>query len=225
MSKRVLVVEDDESVRALVTIVLEQAGFVTECTDDGAEVVELVDAGAFDLVVLDLMLPTINGFEVCRRVRERSSVPIVMLTARTDTPDIVRGLELGADDYVTKPFEPAELTARARAAVRRSVEVHPPRWRIRDLDIDEAAFRVVRGCEEIALSATEFRLLAVLASHPGQVLTREALLERVWGYDYLGDSRLVDMAILRLRAKLGDPDEPPPYIQTVRSMGYRFEDG
>ena len=225
MIHRVLVVEDDRSVREAVTIVLERAGFDVSEVADGGEVSAALAAGAFDLVMLDIMLPSMNGFDVCREIRSTSSVPIVMLTARTDTDDVVRGLELGADDYVTKPFEPNELVARARAAVRRAVESTPPRWNARDIDIDEEAFRAARDGKALELTATEFRLLIALASRPGQVLTREALLERVWGYDYLGDSRLVDMAVLRLRTKLGDPDQPPPYIATVRSVGYRFDHG
>jgi two-component system response regulator MtrA len=217
------VVEDDRSVREAVTLVLERAGFAVDGVADGGDAQAAFDVQDFDLVVLDLMLPTKNGFDVCRDIRSTSSVPIVMLTARADTTDVVRGLELGADDYVTKPFEPTELVARARAAVRRAVESSPPRWTIRDLHIDEEAFQADRAGRPLDLTATEFRLLVALASRSGQVLSREVLLERVWGYDYLGDSRLVDMAILRLRTKLGDPDEPTPYISTVRSVGYRFE--
>jgi two-component system response regulator MtrA len=152
-------------------------------------------------------------------------VPIVMWTARVDTPDVVRGLELGADDYLTKPFVPEELIARARAALRRGVTSTPSRWKVRDLEIDEEAFTVRRAGDELTLSATETRLLMALASRAGQVRSREDLLEQVWGYDYLGDSRLVDMAVLRLRAKLAEPPDDPPYIETVRSMGYRFARG
>jgi two-component system response regulator MtrA len=174
---------------------------------------------------LDLMLPTIDGFQVCSQIRSRSSVPIVMLTARTDSADVVAGLALGADDYVTKPFVPAELVARAHAAIRRaSGELCVP-WRVRDLEIDESAVSARRGDEDLRLTAMELRLLAALARRPGEAVSREELLELVWGYDYLGDSRLVDMAVLRLRTKLGDPDNDPPYIATVRSVGYRFERG
>jgi two-component system, OmpR family, response regulator MtrA len=222
---RVLVVEDDASVREAVTLVLEGAGFDVDATTDGAEALDAFAPSRWDLVLLDVMLPGADGFEVCRSIRARSTVPVVMLTARAETADVVRGLELGADDYVTKPFEPAELTARVRAAVRRSAETVPPRWRARDLEIDEEAFTVCRGGEELPLSATETKLLIALASRAGQVLSREALLERVWGYDYLGDSRLVDMAVLRLRSKLGEPEAPPPYVETVRSVGYRFAHG
>jgi two-component system response regulator MtrA len=165
---------------------------------------------------------------VCRAVRRSSNVPIVMLTARADNADVVAGLELGADDYVTKPFKPAELVARVRAVLRRSADVEGEPGsvlRVRDIVVDEGAFRAYRGDNELTLTATEFRLLAELVRHVGLVLTREVLLERVWGYDYLGDSRLVDMAMMRLRDKLGDPLESPPYVSTVRGIGYRFEGG
>jgi len=218
-------VEDDESVRELTAIVLARAGFEVDGVGDGAAAVDLAAATAYDLIVLDVMLPTLNGFDVCRAIRQRSAVPILMLTARTDTADIVAGLEIGADDYLTKPFEAAELTARARAAVRRATASPEPRWTARDLELDEDAFRLSRGEEEVALTATEFRLLVALASNPGTVMTRTALLEAVWGYDYLGDSRLVDMAVRRLRVKMGEPPAPPVYITTVRSVGYRFERG
>ncbi len=223
MARRVLVVEDDESVQEAVSLVLERAGFVVSTEFDGAAAVDRALSDSFDLVLLDIMLPSMNGLEVCRQIRTRSAVPIVMLTARTDTADIVAGLELGADDYVTKPFTPMELTARARAAVRRTVESSPSRLSIRDLDIDVNAFSASRSGHEIVLTAIEFRLLVALVSCAGEVLSRETLLERVWGYDYLGDSRLVDMAVRRLRVKIGEPLAPPPYVTTVRSVGYRFE--
>jgi two-component system response regulator MtrA len=225
MTHRVLVVEDDPSVREAVTLVLEAADFEVDTAEDGQIALDRLDGMGWDLVILDLMLPSVDGFAVCRAIRSRSTVPIIMLTARADTADVVAGLEMGADDYVTKPFEPSELAARARAAVRRAVESVPPQWTARDLEIDEEAFTVRRGGEELPLSATETRLLVALASRPGQVLSRESLLERVWGYDYLGDSRLVDMAVLRLRTKLGEPDDGVSYIETVRSVGYRFNRG
>jgi two-component system response regulator MtrA len=225
LTPKVLIVEDDAAVRDAASLVLERAGFEVEGVSDGADAVDRIRRDAFDLVVLDIMLPSKNGFDVCREVRSSSGVPIVMLTARADTEDVVAGLELGADDYVTKPFEPAELAARARAAVRRHLEAEPTSWQARDLEIDEEAFRAQRAGTDLLLTATEFKLLVALGGHAGQVMTREALLERVWGYDYLGDSRLVDMAVRRLRRKLGDPPEPPPYITTIRAVGYRFERG
>jgi two-component system response regulator MtrA len=219
-------VEDDSSVRETVTLVLERSGFeVTAVADGQAAVAEASRSGAHDLMLLDLMLPRLSGLDVCREVRRSSSLPIVMLTARADTADVVAGLELGADDYVTKPFEPVELAARVRAVLRRALgsgDAAGSVLRVRDVCVDEGAFRALRGERELSLTTTEFRLLAELVRHAGLVLTREVLLERVWGYDYLGDSRLVDMAVMRLREKLGDT-AGDGYVSTVRGVGYRFE--
>jgi two-component system response regulator MtrA len=221
--QRVLVVEDDRSVQEVAGLVLERAGFEVVAADDGPSALDLLGRRAFDAVVLDVMLPGMSGFEVCRRIRQETAVPIVMLTARSDADDIVTGLELGADDYLTKPFEPKVLAARVRAALRRASAAPAGPLVCRDLEVDEAAFLAHRSGEPLALTKIELRLLAELVRHAGEVMSRGALLDRVWGYDYLGDSRLVDMAIKRLRDKLGDPPEPPPYITTVRSVGYRFE--
>ena len=221
--QRVLVVEDDRSVQEVAGMVLERAGFEVVTVDDGPSALEVLERRAFDAVVLDVMLPGMSGFEVCRRIRQETAVPIVMLTARSDADDIVTGLELGADDYLTKPFEPKVLAARVRAVLRRSTAVSAGPLVCRDLEVDEAAFVASRRGDVLALTKIELRLLAELVRHAGEVMTRGALLDRVWGYDYLGDSRLVDMAIMRLRDKLGDPPAPPPYITTVRSVGYRFE--
>jgi two-component system response regulator MtrA len=226
MAVRVLLVEDDRSVREIATLVLEQAGFaVTAVADGPAAVHESLQPCAHDLVVLDLMLPGMDGLDVCRTIRHQSNIPIVILTAKSDATDVVAGLECGADDYVTKPFEPSVLAARVRAVLRRTTdEVRGADvWGERDLVIDERAFEARRGDEVLPLTSIELRLLIELLRDAGAVLTRTALLERVWGYDYLGDSRLVDMAIKRLRDKLGEPDSPPPYISTVRGVGYRFE--
>ncbi len=224
MHERILVVEDDRSVRETATLLLERAGLRVSAVADGREALAQVAGQRFDAVVLDIMLPSVDGFEVCRTIRRDSQVPIVMLTARADTADIVAGLELGADDYVTKPFHGAELVARVRAALRRrTTDRAGPRMQMGDLDIDAPGFRVSKtGCP-VELTATEFRLLVELARNAGRVLSREAILERVWGYDYLGDSRLVDMAVKRLRDKLGDDPRCPTYITTVRGAGYRFE--
>jgi two-component system, OmpR family, response regulator MtrA len=229
VTARVLVVEDDDSVRGAVTLVLERSGFdVTAVGDGHSAIAEASRSGAHDLVLLDLMLPGLSGLDVCREIRRSSNMPIVMLTARTDTAEVVAGLEVGADDYVTKPFQPVELAARLRAVLRRSAETTAGNTRdrrVRDIHVDEGAFRAFRGDCELTLTATEFRLLAELVSHVGLVVSRQALLERVWGYDYLGDSRLVDMAVMRLREKLGEPTVPPGYVSTVRGVGYRFERG
>ena len=226
MNEHLLLVEDDASIREITTLGLEQAGFRVTPSGDGREGLLRFRQGSFDLVVLDVMLPLLDGLEVCREIRRDSQTPIVMLTARTDMHDVVVGLELGADDYVTKPFELPELVARIKAVLRRSVA--QPEDRVIDVDgleIDPGAFTVKRGGEEVALTATEFRLLLELARHPKQVFTRELLLELVWNYDYLGDSRLVDAAVQRLRAKIEDDPKQPKLIHTVRGVGYRFDVG
>ena len=223
MNGSVLVVEDDPSVAEATELLLERAGLRVVAAPDGQRALDLFRRQRFDAVILDLMLPVVDGFDVCRSIRQVSTVPIVMLTARVDTAEIVAGLELGADDYVTKPFAGPELLARVRAALRRVSADEPlPFIRVGTLEIDSAAFRAADGGRVLDLSATEFRLLVELARHPDRVLSREKLLERVWGYDYLGDSRLVDMAINRLRTKLGDDPKAPRYIATVRGAGYRF---
>lgn len=224
MNERVLIVEDDASVGDLTALVLEHAGFRTDAAGSGPDAVEMIRRAEPDAVVLDVMLPGLDGFEVCRQVRHTSRVPIVMVTARSDVTDVVVGLELGADDYLRKPFEPAELVARVRAVLRRpSTDPDAPVLRVGGLVVDLAAFEANRDGTRLDLSPMEFRLLAELVRSAGQVLTREVLLDRVWGYDYLGDSRLVDMAITRLRSKLGDDPRRPRYITTLRGVGYRFE--
>jgi two-component system response regulator MtrA len=210
MNERVLLVEDDPSIREVATLGLTNAGFRVTTASDGREALVHFRNTPFDLVVLDVMLPVLDGYEVCRDIRRESQVPIIMLSAKTDTVDIVVGLELGADDYVTKPFEMPELVARARAAMRRAVAApEEPVLARGDLEIDPAGFTARRAGRELDLTATEFKLLLELARRPGQVFTRELLLDRVWNYDYLGDSRLVDVAVQR--------------IKTVRGVGYRFD--
>jgi two-component system response regulator MtrA len=224
MDERVLLVEDDASIREVAKLGLEQAGFRVTTAPDGRDGLVHFRQGSFDLVVLDVMLPNLDGYEVCRQIRAESRVPIIMLSAKSDTVDVVVGLELGADDYVTKPFEMAELIARARAAVRRaSAEPEQPVLTRGELEIDPGAFMARRGGEELALTATEFKLLFELARRPGQVFTRELLLQRVWGYDFLGDSRLVDVAVQRLRGKVEADPKDPQMIKTVRGVGYRFD--
>jgi two-component system, OmpR family, response regulator MtrA len=226
MDERVLLVEDDASIREVAKLGLEQAGFRVTTAPDGREGLLHFRQAPFDLVVLDVMLPNLDGYEVCRQIRAESRVPIIMLSAKSETVDIVVGLELGADDYVTKPFELAELVARARAAVRRSsAEPEEPVIARGELEIDPGAFLVRRGGEEVNLTATEFKLLLELARRPGQVFTRDLLLQRVWNYDFLGDSRLVDVAVQRLRAKVEADPKDPQMIKTVRGVGYRFDAG
>ena len=226
MNEHVLLVEDDDSIREVATLGLERAGFRVTATGDGRDALVRFRGERIDLIVLDVMLPSLDGFEVCREIRRESQAPIVMLTARSELHDVVVGLELGADDYVTKPFELPELVARVKAVLRRSA-AGPADGTIRvaTLEIDPGAFSVRRRGEEIPLTATEFRLLLELARRPKQVFTRELLLELVWNYDYLGDSRLVDAAVQRLRAKVEDDPKQPKLIRTVRGVGYRLDPG
>ena len=224
MDERVLLVEDDSSIREVAKLGLGQAGFRVTTAPDGREALLHFRQTTFDLVILDVMLPHLDGYEVCRQIRADSRVPIIMLSAKSDTVDVVVGLELGADDYVTNPFEMPELVARARAALRRAASIPAdPVIVVDDLEIDPGGFRARKEGEDLRLTATEFKLLHELAARPGQVFTRELLLERVWNYEYLGDSRLVDVAVQRLRAKIEDDPKEPKLIRTVRGVGYRFE--
>lgn len=218
---RVLVVDDDEALAEMLALVLHNEGFASRVVNRGDEAL-----GAFrdyqpDVVLLDLMLPGIDGIDVCRAIRQESGVPIVMLTARTDTLDVVTGLESGADDYVSKPFKPKELIARIRARVRRLTEPTAEEVRIGDLVIDLAGHAVRRGSQEISLTPLEFDLLVCLARRPRQVFSRESLLEQVWGYRHAADTRLVNVHVQRLRAKVELDPENPQIVLTVRGVGYK----
>jgi len=224
MDERVLVVEDDASIREVVQLGLERAGYRVATTGDGRDGLMRAKNEPYDALVLDVMLPSLDGFEVCRELRKTSRIPVIMLTARTDTTDVVVGLELGADDYVTKPFELSELVAGLRGVLRRSSgEPEEPAVNIADIEIDPTGYVARRGGDELDLTATEFRLLLELARNAGRVMTRQVLLSKVWNYDYLGDSRLVDVAVQRLRAKVEDDPARPALVVTVRGVGYRLD--
>jgi len=221
----ILVVEDDGRIRASLRLALEEEGHAVDEAGSGEEGLECLVRQAPDIVVLDLMLPGLDGFEVCRRIRRTSDVPVIVVTARSDSHDVVAGLEAGADDYVTKPFVPKELSARIRALLRRSGTRGPSAPRtlsFGDVGIQPDGGVVRKAGEELTLTRTEFRLLCELAAHPGRVLSRERLLEQVWGYDYFGDGRLVDVHIRRLRTKVESDPASPTLIVTVRGLGYKL---
>ena len=221
MKSRVLVVDDDPALAEMLTIVLRGEGFDTAVVGDGTRALPAVRDLRPDVVLLDLMLPGMNGIDVCRAIRSESGVPIVMLTAKTDTVDIVLGLESGADDYVVKPFKPKELVARIRARVRRTETEPAEQLSIGDVSIDVPAHQVTRDGVQIALTPLEFDLLVALARKPRQVFTREVLLEQVWGYRHAADTRLVNVHVQRLRSKVERDPEHPEVVLTVRGVGYK----
>ena len=221
MARTILVVDDEPTLREALVDALEADGFRVVAAADGREALTQFRAERPDLVLLDLMLPELSGIEVCRIIRAESGVPIVMLTAKSDTVDVVLGLESGADDYVVKPFKPKELIARIRARVRR-VEAEPAeQLSIGDISIDVPAHQVLRESEPISLTPLEFDLLVALARKPRQVFTREVLLEQVWGYRHAADTRLVNVHVQRLRSKVERDPEHPEVVLTVRGVGYK----
>ncbi len=221
MKSRVLVVDDDPALAEMLTIVLRGEGFETAVVSDGTRALPALRELRPDVVLLDLMLPGMNGIDVCRAIRSESGVPIVMLTAKTDTVDVVLGLESGADDYVMKPFKPKELVARIRARVRRTDAEPAELLSIGEVTIDVPAHQVERGGEQIALTPLEFDLLVALARKPNTVFTREVLLEQVWHYRHAADTRLVNVHVQRLRAKIEKDPEKPEVVLTVRGVGYK----
>jgi len=224
MAVRILTVEDDERIRTAVSLALEEEGWEVEETANGEDALVAFAQDPSDVVLIDIMLPGIDGFEVCRRIRRLGDVPIVMVTARSDSHDVVAGLEAGADDYLRKPFDPKELSARVRALLRRSRPSGSPAKMVFDqLEIipDEGVVRLAG--DEVHLTRTEFRLLVELASSPGKVMSREDLLERVWARDYFDDERLVDVHVRRLRTKIEPDPANPRYVVTVRGMGYKLQ--
>jgi two-component system response regulator MtrA len=218
----VLVVDDDQDLAEMLGIVLNGAGFEVDLVGRGDEAVEVFRSSQPDLVLLDIMLPGLDGIEVCRELRKLSTqVPIIMLTAKTDTQDVVKGLEAGADDYMDKPFTNPELIARIRAHLRRNASTVSGNLAIGDLAIDIFEHTVMRGSKEIPLTRLEFDLLVALAKEPGRVFTRDALLSEVWGYQHSSDTRLVNVHVQRLRAKIEHDPENPSIVTTVRGIGYK----
>ncbi len=225
VATRILTVEDDERIRTAVKLALEDEGWKVDEADTGEDALELFAQAPSDVVLIDIMLPGVDGFEVCRSIRRTSDVPIIMVTARDDTHDIVAGLEAGADDYLTKPFAPKELSARIRAMLRRArtTDSGATHLRFGDLEIVPEEGVVRRDDEEVHLTKTEFRLLLELANSPGRVLSREVLLERVWGHGYFADGRLVDVHVRRLRTKVEADPANPRHVVTVRGLGYKLQ--
>lgn len=231
-----LLIEDDDNIRLALRLSLEDEGYSVVEAANGSLGLDAFAQATPDVVLLDLRLPDISGFEVCRLIRQKSLVPIIMVTAQTDTHDLVAGLEAGADDYVTKPVIPKELAARIRAAMRRVQlqEITQPNdsasksagtshvHKVRDIEIRRDLGVVRKNGVEVALTKTEYRLLCEFADHPLMVLSRDQLLERVWGYEYLGDSRIVDAHVRRLRLKIEDHPDDPQIIATSRGVGYRL---
>lgn len=226
MAKKIVVVDDEKPIADILQFNLEKEGYDVLTANDGDEALELILKEVPDLVLLDIMLPGKDGMEICREVRKSHDMPIIMLTAKDDEIDKVLGLELGADDYVTKPFSTRELIARVKANLRRKVPVEDTKVvdentiKIREIEINLDAYSVKKNGEEVDLTHREFELLIYLAKHPSQVMTREHLLETVWDYDYFGDVRTVDVTVRRLREKIETDSSHPEYIMTRRGVGY-----
>ncbi|MDD9348647.1 MtrAB system response regulator MtrA [Mumia sp.] len=218
---KILVVDDDRALAEMLTIVLRAEGFDTAVASTGTAAIEVFHSYQPDLVLLDVMLPGMNGIDVAKVIRAESGVPIVMLTAKSDTVDVVLGLESGADDYVVKPFKPKELVARVPARTRVHHQPHPEGRAGGDLEIDVRGHVVRRGSQELSLTPLEFDLLVCLARSPRQVFTREVLLERVWGYRHAADTRLVNVHVQRLRSKVEPDPDNPTVVVTVRGVGYK----
>jgi two-component system response regulator RegX3 len=225
-TRRILLVEDEKTIRTTVGAYLEREGYWVTPAEDGQVALDSFEKHRFDLVVLDLMLPKVSGEDVCRAIRDTSDVPIIMLTAKGEEADRIAGLELGADDYLVKPFSPRELVARVRALLRRAhVESEPQRNRLEfgDLVIDITGHKAFLGEKELDLTASEFKLLTTLSRYPGRVYSRMELVEKVLGYDFEGYERTIDSHVKNLRAKLDDDPREPRFIYTVHGVGYRFE--
>lgn len=227
MEEKILVVDDETAISDIIKFNFEKEGYVIDTSNNGKSAIALVEKNNYDLILLDIMMPKLNGFETLREIRKSSDVPVIMLTAREDEVDKVLGLELGADDYVVKPFSMRELIARVKAVLRR-FDVHEKKeedvkiLNAMDLEIDLNKYQVSRNGEIIELTLREFELLKFLASHPGKVFSREELLQEVWEYEYYGDIRTVDVTVRRLREKIEDENKSFKYIKTKRGVGYLF---
>ena len=231
--KKILIIEDDEDISMIEEAYLESAGFETKILSDGNKVNEIIEAESFDLILLDLMLPGKSGYTICREIRDKLDIPILMVTARTESVDKIRGLGMGADDYISKPFDPAELVARVTANLRQydrmlqksADSVHqeePEEIRIQDLRILVNSWKVFKGDQEIRFPNKEFELLKFFAQHPNIVFSKEQLFEKIWGFDYAGDSATVMVHVNRIREKIEDDSKNPKIIETVWGAGYRL---
>ena len=231
-SKKILIVEDDADISMVEEAYLESAGFETRILSEGTEVEGVIEKEHFDLILLDLMLPGKNGYEICREIRDRVDIPILMVTARTESVDKIRGLGIGADDYISKPFDPAELVARVNANLRQyermkqkivpTSEESPEEIRVHDLRILVNSWNVYKGDREIKFPNREFELLKFFAMNPNIVFSKEQLFEEIWGYDYVGDSATVMVHINRIRDKIEDDSKNPKILETVWGAGYRL---
>ena len=227
MEEKILVVDDESAISDIIKFNFEKEGYIMETADNGRDAISLAEKNNYDLILLDIMMPKLNGFEALREIRKNSDVPVIMLTAREDEVDKVLGLELGADDYVVKPFSMRELLARVKAVLRRfdgqdKKEDDSSILKVMDLEIDLNKYQVRKGDEVVELTLREFELLKFLASYPGTVFSREELLEEVWEYEYYGDIRTVDVTVRRLREKIEDEKKGFKYIKTKRGVGYFF---
>lgn len=226
-TKRILLVEDEKNIREAVAAYLEKEGYWVTAVEDGKDAIDEFGKHDFDTIILDLMLPKVSGEKVCKVIRDTSDVPIIMLTAKGEIEDRIIGLELGADDYLVKPFSPRELVARVRALLRRANSDREPlreAMEYGELTIDMSGHKVLVNGEEVDLTASEFKLLATLSRYPGRVYSRMELVEKVLGYDFEGYERTIDSHVKNLRAKLGDNPRDPKWLHTVHGVGYRFED-
>ena len=229
--KKILVIDDEAAIRDLIELVLKRENYMVKTAENGATGLAEFNSFKPDLVLLDLMLPDYSGYDLCREIVKKSIVPVIMLSAKNETIDKVLGLELGAEDYITKPFDNRELTARIKVVLRRyeANDIHitgcEDTVNYGELKVDRAGKKVLKNGEQISLTAKEFKILETLLKRPNKIYTRDELLEIVWGYDYMGDSRCVDMTVMRLRKKLEDDSANPKYIKTIYGFGYQFGGG